>query len=41
MLKEEGKISDDLINKLMNWRHSGFSLHNGVRVVRKGYCYPS
>jgi hypothetical protein len=34
MLKEEGKIGDDLINKLMSWRHSGFSVHNGVRVRR-------
>jgi len=34
MLKEEGKIGDDLINKLMGWRHSGFSVHNGVRVRR-------
>jgi hypothetical protein len=34
MLKEEGKIGDDLINRLMSWRHSGFSVHNGVRVRR-------
>lgn len=34
MLKEEGKIADDLIRKLMSWRHSGFSVHNGVRVRR-------
>ena len=34
MLKEEGKIGDDLINRLMGWRHSGFSVHNGVRVRR-------
>ncbi len=34
MLKEEGKIGDDLINRLMSWRHSGFSVHNGVRVAR-------
>ncbi|GJQ60396.1 MAG: hypothetical protein D8M57_01735 [Candidatus Scalindua sp. AMX11] len=34
MLKDEGKIDDDVINKLMNWRHSGFSVHNGVRVAR-------
>jgi len=24
MLKRKGKIADDLIGKLMNWRHSGF-----------------
>ncbi len=29
MLKEEGKIGDDLINRLMGFRHSGFSVHNG------------
>ena len=29
MLKEEGKIGYDLINRLMGWRHSGFSVHNG------------
>ena len=34
MLKEEGKIGDDLINRLIGWRHSGFSVHNGVRVRR-------
>ncbi len=34
MLKEEGKIGDDLINRLMSWRHSGFSVHNRVRVAR-------
>jgi len=22
MLKEEGKIGDDLVNRLMSWRHS-------------------
>ena len=26
MLKEEGKIDDDVIHKLMNWKHSGFSV---------------
>jgi len=34
MLKEEGKINDNLIVKLMKWRHSGFSIHNGVRIAR-------
>ena len=34
MLKEEGKIDDDIIKKLMNWRHSGFSVHNKARVAR-------
>ena len=34
MLKEEGKIDDDFIHKLMNWKHSGFSVHNKARVAR-------
>ena len=37
MLKEEGKIDDDIIKKLMNWRHSGFSVHNrrGLQKMTK------
>ena len=34
MLKDEGKINDNTINKLMGWRHSGFSVHNGARIAR-------
>jgi hypothetical protein len=34
MLKEEGKIDDDIIRKLMKWRHSGFSVHNKARVAK-------
>lgn len=34
MLREEGKIGDDAIGRLLTWRHSGFSVHNGVRVRR-------
>ena len=35
MLKDRrAKIDDDTINKLMSWRHSGFSVHNGSRVAR-------
>ena len=34
MLKEEGKIDDDIIKKLTNWRHSGFSVHNKARIAR-------
>ncbi len=34
MLKKEDKITDELINNLMSWRHSGLSVHNGVRVTR-------
>ena len=29
MLKSEGKISDMLIDNLMNWRHSGFNVYCG------------
>jgi hypothetical protein len=28
MLKEEGKITDEIITKLMKWRHSGFNVDN-------------
>ena len=34
MLKKEGKITDELINKLSNWKHSGFSVDNGVRIKK-------
>jgi hypothetical protein len=34
MLKEEGKITDEKITKLMKWRHSGFSIDNGIRIAR-------
>ncbi len=34
MLKDEGKIDDDAINKLMSWRHFGLSVHNGPRIAR-------
>jgi hypothetical protein len=37
MLKDEEKITDELINKLMSWRHSGFGVHNGVRVEERPY----
>ncbi len=33
-LKKEGKITDDLIQKLMSWKHSGFSVDNGVRIEK-------
>ena len=33
-LKREGKITDELINKLMKWRHSGFSIDNGKRIEK-------
>ncbi len=34
MLKRKGKIVDDLIQKLMNWHHSGFSVYAGNRIAR-------
>jgi len=34
-LKKEGKITDELINKLMKWRYSGFSIDNGVRIKKE------
>ena len=34
MLKGEGKINQELIEKLMNWRHSGFSVHAGNQIAR-------
>jgi hypothetical protein len=34
MLKGEGKIHDELVEKLMDWRHSGFSVHAGNRIAR-------
>ena len=34
MLKAEGKIGDALINNLMSWKHTGFSVHNGVRIAK-------
>jgi hypothetical protein len=33
MLKGEGKINDELIEKLMAWHHSGFSVHVGNRIA--------
>jgi len=34
MLQEEDKITDEIIKKLMKWRHSGFSISNGLRIKR-------
>jgi hypothetical protein len=35
MLQKEGKIRDDLIAKILRWRHtSGFSVHNGEQLAR-------
>jgi hypothetical protein len=35
MLKKEGKITNEIINKLSAWRHSGFSIDNGVRIKKE------
>jgi hypothetical protein len=34
MLKAEGRITDGLIEKLMAWHHSGFSVHAGNQIAR-------
>ena len=34
MLKRKGRIADDLIQKLMNRHHSGFSVYAGNRIAR-------
>lgn len=35
MLLSKGKITEDLVNMLMNWCHSGFNVFYGARI------YPS
>lgn len=36
MLKKEGKVDDEFVRMLMQWRHvSGFNIHNGLRIDRK------
>ncbi len=32
-LKDEGLLSEERIKLLMSWRHSGFSVHNGVTIA--------
>jgi len=34
MLKKEGKIDQDIISKLLKWKHSGFGIDNGVRIEK-------
>ncbi|MEB2309192.1 MAG: hypothetical protein OZ917_07820 [Candidatus Brocadiaceae bacterium] len=34
LLKEEVKIDVDIISKLTDWRHSGFSVHNKARSAK-------
>ncbi len=33
-LKKEGKITDELIGKLVKWKYSGFSVDNGKRIEK-------
>jgi hypothetical protein len=32
MLLSKGKITQDLVNMLMSWRHSGFNVFCGPRI---------
>jgi len=32
MLLSKGKITQDLVNMLMSWRHSGFNVFSGPRI---------
>ncbi len=32
MLISKGKITEDLVDMLMKWRHSGFNVHCGRRI---------
>ena len=32
MLLSKGKITEDLINMLLSWRHSGFNVFSGPRI---------
>jgi hypothetical protein len=34
MLQKEGKIDQELISKLLKWKHSGFGIDNGIRIER-------
>ena len=34
-LVERGKIGQEVVESLLSWRHSGFSVHAGVRVEEK------
>ena len=34
MLKAEGKITDCVIENMMNWRHSGFNVYCGKAIWR-------
>jgi len=32
MLLSKGKITEDLVNMLLSWRHSGFNVFCGPRI---------
>jgi hypothetical protein len=32
ILQKEGKIDQDIISKLLKWKHSGFGIDNSVRI---------
>ena len=34
MLKKEGKIDQEMISKLLKWKHSGFGIDNGIRIEK-------
>jgi hypothetical protein len=34
MLQKEGKIDQEMISKLLKWKHSGFGIDNGVRIKK-------
>lgn len=33
LLRDEGLLSEERIGLLLSWRHSGFSVHNTVRLA--------
>ena len=35
LLGARGKIGEEVVESLLSWRHSGFSVHAGVRVEEK------
>jgi hypothetical protein len=35
LLVDRGKINDEVVQNLLSWRHSGFSVHAGVRVEQR------
>jgi hypothetical protein len=32
MLLRKGKITEEVVNLIMSWRHSGFNVHCGHRI---------